>query len=74
VEVLDRTVTIHDCYDFGGVVEAPIYATYGSQYWVKFVLAKYQCALDHRILALIPKQGVEFDEVELKALLAYHVV
>jgi len=29
------------------------------------------CALDHRILALIPKQGVRFDEVELKALLAY---
>jgi hypothetical protein len=27
--------------------------------------------LDHRILALIPRQGVQFDEVELKALLAY---
>jgi len=35
------------------------------------VLAKYQCALDDRILALIPRQGVKFDEVELKALLAY---
>ena len=58
-------------YDLGGVVEAPIYATYGSQYWVRFVLAKYQCALDHRILALIPRQGVSFEEVELKALLAY---
>jgi hypothetical protein len=60
-----------DWYDLGGVVEAPIYATYGSQYWVRFVLAKYQCALDHRILALIPRQGVSFEEVELKALLAY---
>jgi hypothetical protein len=35
------------------------------------VLAKFQCALDHRILALIPKQGVQFGEDELKALLAY---
>jgi len=61
----------HDWYDLGGVVEAPIYATYGAQYWMRFVLARFQCALDHRILALIPRQGVQFDEVELKALLAY---
>jgi hypothetical protein len=60
-----------DWYDLGGVVEAPIYVARGSQYWVRFVLAKYQCALDDRILALIPKQGVVFDEVELKALSAY---
>ena len=60
-----------DWYDLGGVVEAPIYATYGSRYWIRFVLAKYRCALDHRILALIPRQSVKFDEVELKALLAY---
>jgi hypothetical protein len=58
-------------YDLGGVFETPIYVTYGSQYWVRFVLAKYQCALDHRILALIPKQGESFKEDELKALLAY---
>jgi type I restriction-modification system DNA methylase subunit len=61
----------YDWYDLGGVVEAPIYATYGAQYWMRFVLAKFQCALDHRILALIPRQGIQFDEVELKALLAY---
>jgi type I restriction-modification system DNA methylase subunit len=60
-----------DWYDVGGVVEAPIYATYGTRYWMRFVLARFQCALDHRILALIPRQGVQFDEVELKALLAY---
>jgi len=60
-----------DWYDLGGVVEAPIYATYGSQYWVRFVLAKYQCALDHRILALIPKKDVTLNEMELKALLAF---
>ena len=60
-----------DWYDLGGVIEAPIYATYGARYWMRFVLAGFQCALDHRILALIPRQGVQFDEVELKALLAY---
>lgn len=60
-----------DWYDLGGVVKAPIYVARGSQYWVRFVLAKYQCALDDRILALIPQQGVDFNEVELKALLAY---
>jgi|LJSS01.1.fsa_nt_gb type I restriction-modification system DNA methylase subunit len=60
-----------DWYDLGGVIEAPIYATYGAQYWIRFVLSKFQCALDHRILALIPKQGAQFNEIELKALLAY---
>jgi type I restriction-modification system DNA methylase subunit len=61
----------HGWYDLGGVIEAPIYVTYGARYWIRFVLASFQCALDHRILALIPRQGVEFSEIELKALLAY---
>ena len=61
----------YDWYDLGGVVEAPIYIARGSQYWTRFVLAKHQCALDDRVLALIPRQGVKFDEVELKALLTY---
>jgi type I restriction-modification system DNA methylase subunit len=69
IPLLNSTVTFHDWYDLGGVIEAPIYATYGARYWMRFVLAKFQCALDHRILALIPKQ--QFDEVELKAFLAY---
>jgi hypothetical protein len=60
-----------DWYDLGGVVKAPIYVARGAQYWVRFALAKFHCALDDRILALIPRQGVQFDEVELKALLAY---
>jgi type I restriction-modification system DNA methylase subunit len=60
-----------DWYDLGGVVDAPIYVARGAQYWIRFVLAKFQSALDDRILALIPRQGVQFDEVELKALLAY---
>jgi hypothetical protein len=60
-----------DWYDVGGIVETPIYVARGAQYWMRFVLARFQCALDDRILALIPGQGVRFDEVELKALLAY---
>ncbi len=60
-----------DWYDVGGVVETPIYIARGAQYWMRFVLSRFQCALDDRILALIPRQGVRFDEVELKALLAY---
>jgi type I restriction-modification system DNA methylase subunit len=60
-----------DWYDLGGVVDAPIYVARGAQYWIRFVLAKFQSALDDRILALIPRQNVQFDEVELKALLAY---
>jgi type I restriction-modification system DNA methylase subunit len=71
VEVLGRRIFFLDWYDLGGVIEAPIYVARGSQYWVRFVLAKYQCALDDRVLALIPRQGVKFDEIELKALLAY---
>jgi hypothetical protein len=71
VDILGRPITFYDWYDLGGIVEASICATYGAQYWIRFALAKFQCALDHRILALIPRQGVQLDEVELKALLAY---
>jgi hypothetical protein len=56
-------------YDLGGVLEAPIYVTYGAQYWIRFNLAKFSVALDHRILSLLPK--TDFTEDELKALLAY---
>jgi type I restriction-modification system DNA methylase subunit len=71
INILGRTIAFYDWYDLGGVVEAPIYVARGVQYWVRFVLARFQCALDDRILTLIPRQGVQFDEVELKALLAY---
>ncbi len=67
----NTTYKFHDWYDLGGVIKAPIYVTYGARYWMRFVLAKFNCALDHRILALIPRQGVIFSETELKALLAY---
>jgi type I restriction-modification system DNA methylase subunit len=71
VNILGRSITFYDWYDLGGVVEAPIYVARGTQYWIRFTLAKFQSALDDRVLALIPRQGVQFDEVELKALLAY---
>ncbi|HIQ10413.1 MAG TPA: hypothetical protein EYH26_00340, partial [Pyrodictium sp.] len=61
----------YDWYDLGGVLKTPIYCTYGAQYWIRFALANFKCALDHRILALIPKQDVRLSELELKALLAY---
>jgi len=61
----------YDWYDLGGVLEAPIYVARGARYWVRFALSKFNCALDDRVLALIPRQGVAFDEVELKALLAF---
>jgi len=61
----------YDWYDLGGVLESPIYVTRGTQYWVRFVLSRFNCALDDRILALTPRQGVELDVAELKALLAY---
>jgi hypothetical protein len=71
VDILGHIIRIHGWYDLGGVVEAPIYIARGSRYWIRFVLAKYRCALDDRVLALIPKREVNFEEVELKALLAY---
>jgi methylase of polypeptide subunit release factors len=71
VNVLGKSITFYDWYDLGGVVESPIYVARGARYWIRFVLARFQSALDDRILALIPRQGVQFDEVELKALLAY---
>jgi hypothetical protein len=71
VNVLGKSITFYDWYDLGGVVEAPIYVARGARHWVRFVLARLQCALDDRILALIPRQGVQFGEVELRALLAY---
>ncbi|MEM4570801.1 MAG: N-6 DNA methylase, partial [Desulfurococcaceae archaeon] len=61
----------YDWYDLGDVLKALVYVTYGTRYFVRFALAKYHCALDHRILALIPKAGVSLSEKELKALLAY---
>ena len=60
-----------DWYDLGGVVEAPIYVARGTRYWVRFALASFKCALDDRVLALVPREGVALDEVELKALLAF---
>jgi hypothetical protein len=58
-------------YDLGGVIKAPIYVTYGSRYWMRFVLSRFHAALDHRILSLIPKEGISFNKEELKALLAF---
>jgi len=60
-----------DWYDLGGVIEAPISVSRGARYRIRFILSRFNVALDDRILALIPRQDVSFSEVELKALLAY---
>ncbi|MEM0233285.1 MAG: hypothetical protein QXL22_04615, partial [Candidatus Nezhaarchaeales archaeon] len=58
-------------YDLGGVHPAPIYVAYGVQYLVRFVQSQFPVALDHRVLALFPKNEVAFDEREIKAILAF---
>ncbi|MEM4827617.1 MAG: hypothetical protein QXK07_06210, partial [Desulfurococcaceae archaeon] len=57
----------YDWYDLGDVLKAPVYVARGSQYFVRFVLARYHCALDDRILALIPKEGVFIEVPEERA-------
>jgi len=58
-------------YDIGGVIEVPIYIAYGVQYLVRFTRSYFNTALDHRILALLPKENVHLNEIELKAILAF---
>ncbi|MEM4466319.1 MAG: N-6 DNA methylase [Nitrososphaerota archaeon] len=58
-------------YDLGGVYPAPIYVAYGVQYLVRFVQSQFPVALDHRVLALFPKNEVSFNEREIKAILAF---
>jgi len=60
-----------DWYDLGGVVKAPIIASYYAQYWHRFALTLYNTACDADIIALIPLQGKTFNLNELKALLLY---
>ncbi len=59
-----------DWYDLGGVIETPIYVTYGARYWHRFALATFRVACDADIITFVP-QNVILNEVELKALLAY---
>ncbi|MEM1913741.1 MAG: N-6 DNA methylase [Thermofilaceae archaeon] len=57
----------YDWYDLGDVLKAPVYAARGTRYFVRFVLARCHCALDDRILALIPKKGVFIEVPEERA-------
>ena len=58
-------------YDLGGVEPTLAYATYGSRYWIRFVMPDFNYALDNRIIAFIPKKRSKLSSLELKALLAY---
>ena len=60
-------------YDLGGVIQAPIYVAYGFRYLCRFTLSRYPVALDHRIIALFPKDDVKIDEIEMKALSLIHI-
>jgi type I restriction-modification system DNA methylase subunit len=60
-----------DWYDLGGVVNAPVFVVRRAQYWIRFMLAEFPCAVDDDIFSLIPRSGVELTGLELKALLAY---
>jgi hypothetical protein len=58
-------------YDLGGVVEAPIIASYYARYWHRFTLATFAVACDADVMALIPLKSTNLSLEELKALLAY---
>lgn len=58
-------------YDLGGVVPAPILATYQAWYKTRFALSKFPVTMYHALIALIPKKKAALDEVHTKALLAY---
>jgi hypothetical protein len=60
-----------DWYDLGGVVDVPVFAVRGAQYWLRFMLAEFPCVVDDDISALFPHPDVGFTRLELKALLAY---
>jgi hypothetical protein len=56
-------------YDLVGVEKAPIFGTYGAQYRSRFILTEQKIALDHRLIAFIPK--IELTTDIQKAVLVY---
>ena len=63
-----------DWYDLGGVIPVKAFALRYAPYWHRFVyLTNFptDVALDSDMMALIPSKGVELDDQEYKALLAY---
>ena len=61
----------HDWYDLGGVVPAPIFATYQAWYKTRFTLCRFPVAMYHALIALVPKQNISLDEIKTRALLAF---
>jgi len=60
-------------YDLGDVLTTPFFVPYYADSIHRFTLVEpgFSVALDADFIAFIPKPGVNFDIIELKALLAY---
>lgn len=62
----------YDWYDLGGVIPVNIFASRYAQYWHRFIFAPdISLALDADLIALIPHEGIQLTETQVKALLAY---
>jgi type I restriction-modification system DNA methylase subunit len=60
-----------DWYDLGGVISVPIASPRYARYWHRFNVIAYDVAFSDDFMTFIPRQGVVFNEKEVKALLAY---
>ncbi|MEM2619627.1 MAG: N-6 DNA methylase, partial [Candidatus Hadarchaeales archaeon] len=58
-------------YDLGGVVPAPILATYQAWYKTRFTLCRFPVTTYHALIALVPKKNISLDDTQIKALLAF---
>lgn len=58
-------------YDLGGVITTPIYGTYQAWHKTRFTQCRFPVATYHALIHLVPKKGIFFTEIQIKALLAY---
>ena len=59
----------HGWYDLGGVRPALLFAIYQAWWKSRFVWCQFPLAMYHGLVSFVPK--IAFDDIELKALLAY---
>ncbi len=64
-----ETEIFHGWYDLGGIVPAPILATYQGWWKTRFTWCRFPVATYHALIALVPKEEISLDEI--KALLAF---
>jgi len=58
-------------YDLGDVSPVLIFAIYQAWHKTRFVWCRFPVAMYHALISLIPKEGLELSEAQIKALLAY---